>query len=63
MPGLLLKIKKKEGEHVEIGEPIIVLEAMKMENEIRSPSSGTVTEINFTEGSSVEKDAIILKIE
>lgn len=63
MPGLILKIKKKAGEHVEIGEPLIVLEAMKMENEIRSPSTGTITEINYTEGSSVEKDAVILKIE
>ena len=63
MPGLILKIKKKEGESVELGEPLIVLEAMKMENEIRSPSGGVVKEINYKEGDSVEKDAVILKIE
>ncbi len=63
MPGLLLRIMKKEGEHVETGEPLIVLEAMKMENEIRSPSSGMVTDIMFKEGDSVEKDAVILKIQ
>lgn len=63
MPGLILKIKKNEGEQVEIGEPLVVLEAMKMENEIRSPASGTITKINCKEGASVEKDAVILKIE
>lgn len=63
MPGLILRIKKKVGEHIEIGEPLIVLEAMKMENEIRSPSSGIISEINCKEGLSVEKDSIIMKIE
>ncbi len=63
MPGLLLKIKRKEGEHVELGEPLIILEAMKMENEIRSPSSGIISEISYKEGDSVEKGSVILKIE
>lgn len=63
MPGLILKISKNIGEHINIGEPLIVLEAMKMENEIRSPSSGTITEIHYKQGDSVEKDAVILKIE
>lgn len=63
MPGLVLKIKKQKGDSVKIGEPLIILEAMKMENELRSPSEGTITSINVTEGLSVEKDAIILTIE
>lgn len=63
MPGLLIKIKKKIGDHVELGEPILILEAMKMENDLRSPSSGVVKEINFQEGQSVEKGASILVIE
>lgn len=63
MPGLLLKILKKEGEQVELGEPLLVLEAMKMENEIRSPAAGIVKDIKYREGASVEKDAEILKIE
>ncbi|MDP3580674.1 MAG: acetyl-CoA carboxylase biotin carboxyl carrier protein subunit [Ignavibacteria bacterium] len=63
MPGLLIKIKKKIGDHVELGEPILILEAMKMENDLRSPSSGIVKEINFKEGQSVEKGASILVIE
>ncbi|MEW6654863.1 MAG: acetyl-CoA carboxylase biotin carboxyl carrier protein subunit, partial [Bacteroidota bacterium] len=63
MPGLLIKIKKKVGEHVDLGEPILVLEAMKMENDLRSPSSGIIKEINFQEGQSVEKGSVILIIE
>lgn len=63
MPGLLIKIKKKIGETVELGEPILILEAMKMENDLRSPSSGIIKEINFQEGQSVEKGSIILIIE
>jgi biotin carboxyl carrier protein len=63
MPGLLLKLKKNIGDEVKIGEPILLLEAMKMENELRSPSSGRIKEIFFKEGQSVEKDSIILSIE
>jgi len=63
MPGLLLKLKKKVGDQVKLGEPILILEAMKMENELRSPASGIIKEIFFKEGKSVEKDSIILTIE
>jgi acetyl/propionyl-CoA carboxylase alpha subunit len=63
MPGLLLKLKKRVGDEVKLGEAILILEAMKMENELRSPSSGIVKEVFFNEGQSVEKDSIILTIE
>lgn len=63
MPGLILKMKKLVGESVNIGDPILILEAMKMENELRSPSSGTVKEIFYKEGQSVEKDVTIMTIE
>lgn len=63
MPGLILKIRKQQGEQVEIGEPLLVLEAMKMENEIKSPASGFIKEIKIKEGDAVEKDALILTIE
>ena len=63
MPGLILKVKKKEGDDVEIGESVAILEAMKMENEIRSPVSGKIKEILVKEGISVEKDEIIISIE
>ncbi|MCX6167855.1 MAG: hypothetical protein NTX65_00825 [Ignavibacteriales bacterium] len=63
MPGLILKFKKKVGEEIRIGESILILEAMKMENELRSPASGILKQIFFNEGQSVEKDSIILTIE
>lgn len=63
MPGLLLKLKKNIGDSVKVGEPLLILEAMKMENEIRSPANGIVKEILFQEGQSVEKNSIILTFE
>lgn len=63
MPGLILKMKKSVGDSVNIGDPILILEAMKMENELRSPSSGTVKEVFYKEGQSVEKDVTIMTIE
>jgi len=63
MPGLLLKLKKNIGDLVTAGEPLLILEAMKMENEIRSPVNGIVKEILFKEGQSVEKNSIILTFE
>jgi biotin carboxyl carrier protein len=62
MPGLILRLNKEIGEKVTMGEPLLLLEAMKMENEIRSPSSGTVSEIMVSEGSSVEKNQILVII-
>jgi biotin carboxyl carrier protein len=63
MPGLILKLYKSVDDQVEIGEPVIILEAMKMENEIRSPSSGIIKEINVQVGDSVEKGVSLIKIE
>lgn len=63
MPGLLLKLEKNIGDCVKVGEPLFILEAMKMENEIRSPANGIVKEILFKEGQSVEKNSIILTFE
>lgn len=63
MPGLILKIKKQVGDKVELGEPVLILEAMKMENDIHSPSTGVIKKINFKEGESVEKNSVILIIE
>lgn len=62
MPGLILKIYKNIGEIVKQGEPIILLEAMKMENEIHAPKSGIITNINVKIGLSVEKNQLLLTI-
>ncbi len=63
MPGLIVKLKKGIGEKVELGESLLVLEAMKMENDLKSPASGTIKEIFVSENTPVEKDQKILLIE
>ncbi|HVO76281.1 MAG TPA: acetyl-CoA carboxylase biotin carboxyl carrier protein subunit [Ignavibacteriaceae bacterium] len=63
MPGLILKFKKKIGEEVEAGEPVLILEAMKMENELRSPAKGKIKEIFVKEGIAVEKGVTLFMIE
>ena len=59
MPGKILGIKAEPGKAVAKGEAIIVLEAMKMENEIVAPSDGTIASINVSVGDSVEAGATL----
>lgn len=63
MPGMILKIKKTIGDDVTQGDSLLILEAMKMENDIRSPVSGKIKEIVIKEGHAVEKGATLLIIE
>ena len=53
MPGTILKVNVKEGDTVKAGDSVVILEAMKMENEITAPASGTIGSLNLTEGSTV----------
>ncbi|MCB9209829.1 MAG: biotin attachment protein [Ignavibacteriales bacterium] len=62
MPGLIVKINKKVGDEIQADEPLILLEAMKMENVIKSPLTGKITEILIKEGSSVEKNQVLVVI-
>jgi len=55
MPGLVLKILKNVGDSIVKGETVMILEAMKMENEIKSNIDGTINEIYASEGKPVEK--------
>ena len=59
MPGKILGIKAQAGQAVAKGEAIIVLEAMKMENEIVAPSDGTIATIEVAVGDSVEAGATL----
>lgn len=59
MPGKVLAIKAPVGTAVTKGQVIVVLEAMKMENEIVAPQDGTVASIDAAEGSSVEAGAVL----
>ncbi len=63
MPGLVVKIETKVGDVVTRGQGVMVVEAMKMENEVRSPSSGTVKEILVRERQTVEKGEVLVVIE
>ncbi len=63
MPGLLVSLDVAEGDHVEAGQPLAVIEAMKMENILRAEKSGTVAKINAKAGDSLAVDAIILELE
>ena len=63
MPGLLVSLHVKEGDQVEAGQPLAVVEAMKMENILRAEKSGTVKTVNAKAGESLAVDAIILEME
>lgn len=63
MPGMIIKIRKEAGEEIEQGDSLLILEAMKMENDIRAPVSGRIKEIKIKEGQAVEKGIPLLIIE
>ncbi len=60
MPGLVVGVKVKPGDRVEPGSTLLILEAMKMENEIRSLQEGTVAEVCIEKGRAVEKGELLL---
>lgn len=60
MPGTVLNINVTVGQAVNAGDVLVVLEAMKMENEIKAPKAGTVTQIVATKGSTVETGAALV---
>lgn len=60
MAGTILRVLVKEGQHVKRGENLIVLEAMKMENEIVAPSDGVVQKIMVKPNESVESEQLLL---
>ncbi|MGZ4036047.1 MAG: acetyl-CoA carboxylase biotin carboxyl carrier protein subunit, partial [Bacteroidia bacterium] len=60
MPGLVLDVRVAEGDSVKKGDPILVLEAMKMENIIKSPTDGIVKKINVKKGLAVEKNQVLI---
>jgi pyruvate carboxylase subunit B len=62
MPGLVLDILVAEGETVEAEQGLLVLEAMKMENELTAPSGGVVETIHVESGASVDKEALLIEI-
>jgi len=62
MPGMVVQFEVKEGDRVKEGDPLVILEAMKMQNTLTAHVSGTVKALKVTPGSSVEKNQVLLTI-
>ena len=63
MPGKVVRVLVEVGSEVEKGDGIVVVEAMKMQNELKSPKDGVVKEIKFVDGSTVNTGDILAVIE
>ena len=62
MPGTIVSIELTQGQSVKKGDTLIVIEAMKMENEIAAPQDGTVASINCTKGESVDSGKLLVSL-
>lgn len=63
MPGLIVRIAVTPGDEVQIGDGIVVMEAMKMENELRAVGPGRVKAVLVSAGQAVEKGAVLVEME
>ena len=63
MPGMIVRVAVQVGDTVEPGQSLVVMEAMKMENELRATSAGTVKAVLAQPGTAVEKGAVLLELE
>ena len=62
MPGLILSIAVREGQQIKAGTPLLILEAMKMENVIKATGEGTVRRIAVRQGEAVEKRQLLIEL-
>ena len=63
MPGLIVRVTVAPGDQVSAGQGLVVMEAMKMENELRATAGGTVKSVLATPGTAVEKGAVLVELE
>jgi biotin carboxyl carrier protein len=63
MPGKIVRVLVREGDQVRAHQPVVVVEAMKMENELRAERDGTVAEILVAEGRTVDSGALLVVIQ
>jgi propionyl-CoA carboxylase alpha chain len=63
MPGLIVKVNVQQGDHVQEGQSLCTVEAMKMENILRAERAGVVTKINAEAGDSLAVDDVIMEFE
>jgi pyruvate carboxylase subunit B len=62
MPGLVVRVQVEVGQRVTAGTPVVVLEAMKMENQLKAPSAAVVTAVHVSAGEAVEKGRVLLEL-
>jgi pyruvate carboxylase subunit B len=62
MPGLVVRVTVQVGDAVAAGQGLVVMEAMKMENELRAPAAGTVSAVHAAPGTAVEKGAVLVEL-
>ncbi len=63
MPGLVVRVDVSPGDVVASGQALVVMEAMKMENELRAPSGGTVKRVAVAPGTAVEKGTVLVELD
>lgn len=63
MPGLIIDVKIKSGDSVRINDPLLILEAMKMENVLKSPGEGIVKTVTVKKGDKVEKNQVLIEFQ
>ncbi len=62
MPGLVLEIQVEEGQTVEADQPLLILEAMKMENVLKAPGAGVVKSVKVEKGAAVDKNQVLIEM-
>ena len=62
MPGNIMKVNVKVGDAVKKGDVLVVLEAMKMENDVCAPADGVVASVDVNQGATVETDAVLVTL-
>jgi biotin carboxyl carrier protein len=62
MPGIIIAVSVTEGDEVTKGQKVVILESMKMENELTAPRDGVVMRVKVTSGDSVEKGQVLVVI-
>jgi pyruvate carboxylase subunit B len=63
MPGLVVRVNVAVGDTVVAGQGVLVMEAMKMENELRASADATVKAVRATQGTAVEKGTVLIELE
>jgi biotin carboxyl carrier protein len=63
MPGLVVRVNVAVGDAVTAGQGVLVMEAMKMENELRASSAATVKSVRVAQGTAVEKGTVLIELE